>query len=504
MISYPQKTFRTFLQYFVASLFFLTAPVSGQLSDSDRQEEIIFNDQVEIGSGKQYQIPFATRTNFRNGRIAGNVQAIGGSGNDIRVLVMKNKNVIYNSGQRRSVVMSVDISEPGRYVLVFDNSFSLLSAKTVTGRISFVHWGVDVEKNAAERREAQDRYQKTVAIISRLYKALKADERVWGTSQMFAQPRVIPVDDRTINAAASSNNTIRVNRGLYDFTDSVGDEKGDDVLAAVLAHEMSHLFYRHPGYGTGKGLKSIFDELQGISALDRVQEQEADILGTRLMCQAGFDPRGMLILMKKFIEIDPSASSFARTHPVGAERYKYLQGEVSKCELFQSKTEKSDSRMAENRPIQEGAASAPTKSQQLLPSNTPTSAVFTTIWKLAQDPTSRWKLKIEETYIYAERIMLREQSELGDFDTVEIRKQGDIFKGKQHIKATVKVRTSGIFAEVKPQTCTWDFEAEITSITSLRIEGRWEGYPRGTHLDGRQCKFVGDRTWEDFTWIPAE
>jgi len=35
-----------------------------------------------------------------------------------------------------------------------------------------------------------------------------------------------------------------------------------------------------------------------VTALDRVQETEADILGIRVACQAGFDPQGMLILMR--------------------------------------------------------------------------------------------------------------------------------------------------------------------------------------------------------------
>src|ERR1035438_4540290 len=87
--------------------------------------EVLFNGQVQVPPGKRYQLTFTTRSNFKNARIAGNLQAQGGTGNDIRVVVVKGQSLVYDSGRRRSVVMSVDFSEPGQYVLMFDNTFSL-------------------------------------------------------------------------------------------------------------------------------------------------------------------------------------------------------------------------------------------------------------------------------------------------------------------------------------------------------------------------------------------
>ena len=175
--------------------------------------------------------------------------------------------------------------------------------------------------------------------MERLYAALKADERVWGTTQLFAVPAIRLNNESSINAAANwATNSIQVNRGLFRLTDRAG-EKGEDVLAATLAHEMSHIFYRHPGYGSsGQGVKGLFDELiiRGVTALDRAQETEADILGIRVTCQAGFDPQGMLILMRVFAQLDTSASSFMKNHPAAVERYNYLQGEAAKCQNFRS------------------------------------------------------------------------------------------------------------------------------------------------------------------------
>src|SRR5258708_3297598 len=98
-----------------------------------RQQEALFNGQVQVGPGKRYVSTFTTRSNFKNGKIAGHVQAQGGAGNDIRVMVLKGQSLVYDSGRRRSVVLSVDFSEPGQYTLVFDNSFSMLSPKLVAG-----------------------------------------------------------------------------------------------------------------------------------------------------------------------------------------------------------------------------------------------------------------------------------------------------------------------------------------------------------------------------------
>jgi len=309
-----------------------------QDGDPQSQRQILFDGQAQVPAGKRYLVTFTTRSNFRNARIAGSVRAQGGTGNDIRVVVVKGQSLVYDSGRLRSVVMSVDCSEPGQYVLIFDNSFSLVSPKIVAGTISFVHWGVDSEQNEADTEEAVTHFKEAFRIMQRLYAALKADERVWGTTQLFAVPAIRLSNESSINAAANwSTNSIQVNRGLFRLTDRAGD-KGEDVLAATLAHEMSHIFYRHPGHGSsGSGVKGLFDELRGITPLDRVQEKQADILGIRVACQAGFDPQGMLILMRVFVQLDSSASSFTKDHPAPVERYNYLREEAAKCEGVQSR-----------------------------------------------------------------------------------------------------------------------------------------------------------------------
>ncbi len=134
-------------------------------------------------------------------------------------------------------------------------------------------------------------------------------------------------NDASINAAANwTTNTIEVNKGLFRLTDAVG-QKGEDVLAATLSHELSHIFYRHPGYGSAsQGLKGFFDELRGVTALDRIQEAEADVLGIRVACQAGFDPQGMLILMRVFGVLDLYGRQFHEKSSLGHSASQLLAG----------------------------------------------------------------------------------------------------------------------------------------------------------------------------------
>jgi peptidyl-prolyl cis-trans isomerase A (cyclophilin A) len=59
------------------------------------------------------------------------------------------------------------------------------------------------------------------------------------------------------------------------------------------------------------------------------------VLGMAVACQAGYDPDGMLILMRVFAQLDPSAGSFMKNHPSGLERFQYLQGEAQRCKSLQ-------------------------------------------------------------------------------------------------------------------------------------------------------------------------
>ena len=102
-----------------AILLLVGCQVQAQNEPPPRQQGFaVFNSPgLRVDAGKYWYFPFQINAYLRRARLAGNIQAQGGSGNDIIVRVAKDGQVIYDSGQQRSIVLSVDVSEPGAYVL---------------------------------------------------------------------------------------------------------------------------------------------------------------------------------------------------------------------------------------------------------------------------------------------------------------------------------------------------------------------------------------------------
>jgi predicted Zn-dependent protease len=171
------------------------------------------------------------------------------------------------------------------------------------------------------------------------------DEQALGTHQLSEAPRIRVVKDPSINArggrANDGSGIIILNSGLFDLAGGYGMEgaiKASDILGNVIAHELSHIFYQHPSYGsTSSGARGLLDELLGKTSLDRTQEMEADILGMRVACQAGFNPDGMLEYMRVAARIEGNASSFMKNHPSAIQRLNYLEGEAKKCREVQGR-----------------------------------------------------------------------------------------------------------------------------------------------------------------------
>lgn len=324
-------------------------PVS---SAAQERESTIVPSQFRVDPGKSVCIPFTVPNYVRNGRIAGNAMAAGGSGNDIRVLVLRERSVLYDSDQRRSVVLSVPVNTPGTYSVCFDNSFSLVSPKNVAADIRFVHEGEDVGRAKEIKRQATDRQHRVGRILGKLVQALQAAEKRLGTRQV-SPPIYIGLDDHPAPNAFEiwQKPLVIVTLGTLEFIEAMPTaEAGDHVLAGILGHELAHIFYRHsfgnePGQaaeavvGAGAGalmVHPLVGLIVGALAFDRhrqydrMQEREADILGVRLACSAGFDPVGILTFMAKLREYQPGQGSFLQTHPSPAQRMEYLEGEVSR------------------------------------------------------------------------------------------------------------------------------------------------------------------------------
>lgn len=155
--------------------------------------------------------------------------------------------------------------------------------------------------------------------------------------------------DKEPNAFALPGGKVGVYTGIFSVA------RDQSQLAAVIAHEIGHVVSRHHDeritrqmgaqgalqllgvlagarYGQGAANAAV----QGGSILaqtgfllpgSRAQESEADVVGQRLMAEAGFDPRAAVTLWQNMI----AASSGSRppqwlsTHPDPASRIRELQ-----------------------------------------------------------------------------------------------------------------------------------------------------------------------------------
>jgi len=185
---------------------------------------------------------------------------------------------------------------------------------------------------------------------------------------------------------------------------------------------------------------------------------------------------------------DGSANSFMRNHPTGIERFNYLQGEVAKCQSWQSQQPETTA------PIT--TETTTTQSAGLLTADSSSTAKAQFLWKSVQDPNLRWKFKIGDQFVYGELFLPEERHKMGDFFTVDVKKRGDKFIGTQRVRGTLKISDNspqGFY--YKP--CQWEFAVELETVTNERIEGRWEGYAPDSKADPLTCIWQGERIWQD-------
>lgn len=108
---------------------------------------------------------------------------------------------------------------------------------------------------------------------------------------------------------------------VYVFTglvDACGDDR--DALAGVIAHEVAHTTARHARKQMENGLAVGF-----IRALvfGHDEEYEADRLAVRYLRRAGYDPRGMIRLLRTFQKRDGKdgdQAAWLNRHPGNRER----------------------------------------------------------------------------------------------------------------------------------------------------------------------------------------
>jgi beta-barrel assembly-enhancing protease len=158
------------------------------------------------------------------------------------------------------------------------------------------------------------------------------------------------VNDKAINAFALPGGYVFVNRGAIEAADN------EAQLAGVIAHELSHVALRH---GTAEATKAkvaetgvgilgaifggnaggaLLTELGKFSAggvllrYSRAAETQADVVGTQVLYDAGYDPRALAQFFEK-IEADTKGQNppeFFSDHPNPEHRVERVDEEIDK------------------------------------------------------------------------------------------------------------------------------------------------------------------------------
>ncbi len=159
------------------------------------------------------------------------------------------------------------------------------------------------------------------------------------------------IEDPQVNAFAMPGGKVAVYTGILPVS------KSEAGLAAVIGHEIAHVYAEHGGERLSQGLlaqglgtaldvalqkqpeqtRSLFMSAYGLGAqvgvllpFSRVQETEADRLGTIFMAMAGYDPHEAVGLWERMAAASQGKArppEFLSTHPAEATRIKKLQEE---------------------------------------------------------------------------------------------------------------------------------------------------------------------------------
>jgi beta-barrel assembly-enhancing protease len=153
------------------------------------------------------------------------------------------------------------------------------------------------------------------------------------------------INARDINAFALPGGPMYVDRGMIEAAHTEGE------MAGVMAHELSHVALRHgtaqatkaQKYQVGAGIAGILGTILGGPGLgqaaqapfvlsflrfSREYETEADLLGARIMANAGYDPRDLANMFRTIEQQGGGGGGFLSDHPSPENRYARINQEA--------------------------------------------------------------------------------------------------------------------------------------------------------------------------------
>jgi predicted Zn-dependent protease len=234
--------------------------------------------------------------------------------------------------------------------------FGLRSYNSVTGETQHINITVDQEialglqaapEMAAEYGDLSSDAQ-AQALVSRVGQAIISGSAAKDTSCQFEFHLL--ADDQTINAFALPGGQLFITTGFLNQMET------EAQLAAVLAHEVTHVVARHSAEQiaktqltqglTGAAVPAAYDtndpQTQGTTQVamligqlvdlkfGRNDELEADRLGVRFMSEAGYDPRAAMRVME-ILEASSQGQQppeFFSTHPNPENRIAEIQAAI--------------------------------------------------------------------------------------------------------------------------------------------------------------------------------
>jgi hypothetical protein len=157
------------------------------------------------------------------------------------------------------------------------------------------------------------------------------------------------VNDEAINAFALPGGFIYINRGAIAAADN------EAQIAGVIAHEIGHVVMRHGthqasraylaqaplavagGVLGGGAMSTVIGSVGGLGMnvlflkYSRDMESQADLIGTQILHDAGYEPRAMVEFFEKIqAQSKGNASQFLSDHPNPGNRISNVQHEIEK------------------------------------------------------------------------------------------------------------------------------------------------------------------------------
>ena len=208
-------------------------------------------------------------------------------------------------------------------------------------------------------------YKNSVALTN--YLNLICKTLVINSSQpaIFNGYHVFILDSPQINAFATPGGHIFITKGLIETA------KSEDDLAAVIAHELSHIILRHGismveemmaveelnsvagqasafSGGQNEATKRLlafrssvsdFCDIMIKSGYSQPQEFAADNSAIALLAASGYDPKGLLEILSVLQKMpQTSKEGFFGTHPTPAQRITNAQGLISRYKVSDTRS----------------------------------------------------------------------------------------------------------------------------------------------------------------------